>query len=157
VFFCSCLIQLATFSWPLWVFFFFLTILGLEPMAFTLRHSYFCEGFFKIGSHRTICHGWLWTAILLSSCDYSHEPLAPSSLIFLETFSSLFLWHHTTLASLSLHRPPLILLSYSTTLKFAAPQASSWPPSLLSIFSLPRWAQQFVFECLFFLVLLMAS
>jgi hypothetical protein len=35
--------------------------LHLEP----LHQPYFCAGFFKIGSCRTICLGWLSTAILL--------------------------------------------------------------------------------------------
>jgi hypothetical protein len=43
-------------------FFFFFAVLGLELGTFTLNHStspIFCEGFFKLGSRRTICPGWL--------------------------------------------------------------------------------------------------
>jgi hypothetical protein len=40
--------------------------LNLEP----LHQPYFCEGFFKIGSHRTIYPGWFWTMILLISTSW---------------------------------------------------------------------------------------
>jgi hypothetical protein len=54
-----------------YLFFFFHTRawtqgLHLEP----LHQSYFCEGFFKIGSQRTICPDWLWTAIFLISAPW---------------------------------------------------------------------------------------
>jgi hypothetical protein len=55
------------------LFFFFFCSTGvwtqdlhLEP----LHQPYFCEGFFEIGSHRTICQGWLWTAIFLISASW---------------------------------------------------------------------------------------
>jgi hypothetical protein len=38
---------------------------GLQPES--LHQPYFCEGFFKIRSCRTICLDWLWTSILLIS------------------------------------------------------------------------------------------
>jgi hypothetical protein len=44
----------------LFVFWVFFSVLGLA-----LHQIYFCEGFFKIGSHKTICSGWLGTTILL--------------------------------------------------------------------------------------------
>jgi hypothetical protein len=48
-------------------------VLGLELRAFTLSHStspiFFVKGFL-IGSHGTICLGWLQTAILLISLSW---------------------------------------------------------------------------------------
>jgi hypothetical protein len=36
----------------------------------SLHQHYFCEGFFEIGSHETICSGLLQTAILLISASW---------------------------------------------------------------------------------------
>jgi hypothetical protein len=57
--------------WPTQGIYIF-SVLGLELRAFTLSHStsYFCEGFFEIGSHGTISPGWLWTMILLISASW---------------------------------------------------------------------------------------
>jgi hypothetical protein len=47
--------------------FFFFPVLGLELRTFIWSHftsPIFCEGFFEIGSHVTICLGWLQTMIL---------------------------------------------------------------------------------------------
>jgi hypothetical protein len=52
--------------------FFFFEVLGLELRTFTLSHStssIFCEEFFEIRFHRTICQGWLRTTILLISAS----------------------------------------------------------------------------------------
>jgi hypothetical protein len=48
---------------------FFFSVPGFELRAYTLNHStaLFCIGFFEIGSHGTICLGWLPTTILLIS------------------------------------------------------------------------------------------
>jgi hypothetical protein len=50
-------------DFPHELFFFELKAFTLSP----LHQPYFCEGFFKIGSHRTICPGWLQIVILLIS------------------------------------------------------------------------------------------
>jgi hypothetical protein len=75
-----------------WWFFFFFEIgivLGIFKFRFELRTSHllgryntawatpqlFCDGFFlEIGSWELFARGWLWTAILVSSWDYRHEP-----------------------------------------------------------------------------------
>jgi hypothetical protein len=46
----------------------FFAVLGLELRAFSHSTSpFFVKSFFEIGSHGTICLGWLQTAILLIS------------------------------------------------------------------------------------------
>jgi hypothetical protein len=75
--------------YPTWLSLFFFLSLGFELRASHLlgRHSYclghsasfffFVMGIFKIESLTLFALGWLWTAILLSSYDYRHEPWAP--------------------------------------------------------------------------------
>jgi hypothetical protein len=47
-------------------------LLGLELRAFTLSHSTspLCDGYFRDRVSRTICPGWLQTAILLISASW---------------------------------------------------------------------------------------
>jgi hypothetical protein len=50
----------------------FFAVLGLELRAYTLSHStspFLQRVFFEIGSHGTICPGWLPTSILLISAS----------------------------------------------------------------------------------------
>jgi hypothetical protein len=46
---------------------FFFPVLGSELRAYTTPPAHFCDGFFQDRVLRTICLGWLQTAILLIS------------------------------------------------------------------------------------------
>jgi hypothetical protein len=82
----------------------FFVVLGFELRAYTLSHSttqFFVKSFFKIGSHRTICPGWLQTMILLISASRiakitgaSHR--LPYLLCYVIVFSKENLWQYAT-------------------------------------------------------------
>jgi hypothetical protein len=62
--------HLAWLGWSLHNFFFLFWDLNWGPSPWATPPAHFCEGFFKIGSHGTICLGWLQTAILLISASW---------------------------------------------------------------------------------------
>jgi hypothetical protein len=68
--------------------FFFFSTGAFSTRTYNLSHftSPFLWRVFQDRISWTICGGWLWTSILLSSWDYRHEPLSPgkffTSLVF---------------------------------------------------------------------------
>jgi hypothetical protein len=70
------------------IFFLFFLLYWDLNLGPTLLQPFFVIGFFIDRVLQTICLGWLQTKILLSSLDYRHEPLVPSS-VFLLIYSGI--------------------------------------------------------------------